>query len=204
MKKMKTNWIFLVIAVLFLAGCGNKTKKTVNNDRVVDGTRIIHFSGYDWRVGNSKDNRQGPGPNYFSDSKENVWLDDGGNLHLKITHRDGRWNCAKISLLESHGYGTYIFHVASRWMVSTRMWWADCSRMPMILPKSTSSSRSGPRILPKIRSSSFSRGGTREIITAIFWIKRGNSRRIGLTGSPTVWCLPVIRETWAITLRRIS
>lgn len=114
MKKMKTNWIFLVVAVLFLAGCGNKTKKTVNNDRMVDGTRIIHFSGYDWRVGNSNDTIQGPGPNYFSDSKDNVWLDDSGNLHLKITHRNGRWNCAKISLMESHGYGTYIFHVASR------------------------------------------------------------------------------------------
>jgi len=111
---MNIKWIFLIGAVIFLSGCGVKQKTSADKNRVADGTRIIHFSGYDWRVGNSIDTTQGPGPNYFSDSKENVWLDDSGHLHLKITHRNGHWYCAKISLLQSYGYGTYVFHVASK------------------------------------------------------------------------------------------
>ena len=33
--------------------------------------------------------RLGPGPNDFSDAKDNVWLDDKEHLHLAITKVDG-------------------------------------------------------------------------------------------------------------------
>ncbi len=33
----------------------------------------------------------GPGPNYFSDSTNNVWVDAQGLLHLKITHLNNAW-----------------------------------------------------------------------------------------------------------------
>ncbi len=33
----------------------------------------------------------GPGPNVFSDSPENVWVDAAGQLHMRITARDGQW-----------------------------------------------------------------------------------------------------------------
>lgn len=109
---MKLYWIFLLGAIAVLSGCSGG-QQTNAVDRVVDGKRIIHFSGYDWEVG-AGDLKQGPGPNYFSDSKENVWLDKFGRLHLRITHRDGHWYCAKVTLLHSYGYGTYVFHVTSR------------------------------------------------------------------------------------------
>lgn len=90
-----------------------KEKPTVYNDQIKDGKRIIHFSGYDWEVGTGE-LKQGPGPNYFSDSKENVWLDDEGRLHLRITKKDDRWYCAKVTLTQSYGYGTYVFHLSSK------------------------------------------------------------------------------------------
>src|SRR5574341_1745935 len=40
--------------------------------------RQISFSGYMWNVKKSN-GRVGPGPNYFSDSTQNVWVDLSGD-----------------------------------------------------------------------------------------------------------------------------
>lgn len=76
-------------------------------------SRMIIFAGYNWIV-KSSTSKVGPGPNYFSDSEENVWVDPNGRLHLKITPRDCKWYCAEVILEDSFGYGEYIFHLASR------------------------------------------------------------------------------------------
>jgi hypothetical protein len=55
----------------------------------------------------------GPGPNVFSDSAENVWVDSAGQLHLRTTYRDGQWRTAEVILGQSLGFGTYTFRVAS-------------------------------------------------------------------------------------------
>ena len=78
------------------------------------GSRTIHFSGYFWHVRNNATRRGGPGPNYFSDRRENVWLDGRGRLHLRAVKRGGRWYCAEIFTAKSFGYGTYTFTLASR------------------------------------------------------------------------------------------
>ena len=75
--------------------------------------RTVQFSGYTWIV-KSSESPQGPGPNYWSDSKENVWVDDQGRLHLKITERNGKWYCAEVYTEESFGHGEYTFYMASR------------------------------------------------------------------------------------------
>ena len=74
--------------------------------------RIIEFSGYQWRV-KTADIKLDPGPNYFSDSSESVWVDSAG-LHLAIRQRDGKWFCAEVVLLTSLGYGEYTFQLVSR------------------------------------------------------------------------------------------
>lgn len=77
------------------------------------GNRIISFSGYDWLVRNTS-GTAGPGPNRFSNSTDNVYVDSTGQLHLKITQRDGLWYCASIGALKSLGYGQYKFYISSR------------------------------------------------------------------------------------------
>lgn len=72
--------------------------------------RTLRFSGYDWTV-KSNEGRVGPGPNYFSDSSDNVAVDAEGRLHLRVTQRDGRWLCAEIISTQSFGYGTYRFYL---------------------------------------------------------------------------------------------
>ncbi|MGH8656426.1 MAG: hypothetical protein ACREYE_31455 [Gammaproteobacteria bacterium] len=61
-------------------------------------SRLISFGGYDWCVKRSN-GRVGPGPNYFSDSTNNVWVDAQGRLHLKTTRSGGRWYCAENVVL---------------------------------------------------------------------------------------------------------
>jgi hypothetical protein len=72
----------------------------------------LFFSGYTWTVKSSA-GIVGPGPNYFSDSSDNVWVDAAGQLHLRITFANGHWNCAEVVNSQSLGYGTYTFRLAN-------------------------------------------------------------------------------------------
>ena len=73
-------------------------------------TKTLQFSGYDWLV-KSSEQRVGPGPNYFSNSTDNVFVDTQGRLHLRITQKDDRWFCAEVISKQSFGYGTYRFYL---------------------------------------------------------------------------------------------
>jgi len=75
--------------------------------------RTIEFSGYTWKV-KASETRAGPGPNYFSDREEDVWVNADGRLHLKIVYRNGRWYATEVFTAEPFGYGTYTFTLASR------------------------------------------------------------------------------------------
>lgn len=76
-------------------------------------TRLVFFSGYEWWTKSSTE-PVGPGPNIFSDDEENVWVDEQGHLHLKITKRNGQYRCAEIVSRDSFGYGEYTFVLDSR------------------------------------------------------------------------------------------
>jgi hypothetical protein len=73
--------------------------------------RTLRFGGLEWGVKTSHGSRCGPGPNVFADDPRNVWIDEGGRVHLKIILRDGAWQCAEIAALQPLGHGTYTFHL---------------------------------------------------------------------------------------------
>ena len=73
---------------------------------------MIYFSGMAWYVRDSPV-RSNPGPNLYSDSPKNVWVDSDGRLHLKITRRGRNWYCAEVIAADSLGYGTYRFYLDS-------------------------------------------------------------------------------------------
>lgn len=55
-----------------------------------------------------------PGPNSFSNKIENIWKDELGQLHLKMTKvkNRNRWNCVEIfSVKEGWSYGRYEFDI---------------------------------------------------------------------------------------------
>lgn len=69
--------------------------------------RTITFSGYEWLVRQTQNDRRG-----MNDyDGRNVWVDNDGCLHLVLTERDGRWTSADLRLTRSLGYGTYSFDV---------------------------------------------------------------------------------------------
>ena len=73
--------------------------------------RTLHFAGYDW-LAKTSSVLVGPGPNYFSDSLDNVWIDSQGSLHLRLTRdASGQWSSCEVVLQRSLGYGTYTFQL---------------------------------------------------------------------------------------------
>lgn len=75
-------------------------------------SRTIDFSGYTWIVRSSGGAKEGPGPNYFNDSSESVWLDENCYLHLKIRSFEGNWYCSEVYTQQSFGYGMYVFQLS--------------------------------------------------------------------------------------------
>lgn len=68
--------------------------------------RTIEFAGDTWEV-RSDPLLSGPGPNFFSDSTDNVWVDAQGALHLRIQYRNGHWWCAEVINTNPAGYGKH-------------------------------------------------------------------------------------------------
>ena len=77
-------------------------------------SRMINWSGFDWRVVSSNDTKCNPGPNYFSSSNDNVYIDSTGDLHIRITKRNNKFYCAELFTNEAVGYGNYTFLLSSR------------------------------------------------------------------------------------------
>ena len=75
--------------------------------------RRIRFSSLEWHVRDSLGRAEGPGDNYWSKSIRNVWVDELGRLHLKITRdkRAGKWLCPEVVAVNPLGYGDYTFLV---------------------------------------------------------------------------------------------
>lgn len=68
--------------------------------------RTIMFSGHEWEV------TEGFGAPHATDwSSQNVWVDAQGQLHLKLTYRDGKWQGAQIMSKNKLGFGSYQFQV---------------------------------------------------------------------------------------------
>ena len=74
--------------------------------------RTIQFSGYTWQV-KASESMAGPGPNYFSDRPQDVYVDGDGRLHLTIAQHNGKWYSTEVIGQLSPGYGKYIFHLSS-------------------------------------------------------------------------------------------
>lgn len=73
----------------------------------------IEFSGYKWELKESNGKQTGPGNNFFSSSKDNVYVDSLGKLHLRMTVRNEKWFCPEVRMIKTLGYGKYVFHIDS-------------------------------------------------------------------------------------------
>lgn len=67
-------------------------------------SKIIGFSGYQWRLRDAPSSRGGA---YNKYSPKNIWVDTAGAMHMKIGREGDKWTCAEAALTSSLGYGTY-------------------------------------------------------------------------------------------------
>src|SRR3984893_2083607 len=75
---------------------------------VLPSPKILNFSGYEWTTSAGPIFRAGS-RNFFDPA--NVWTDERGALHLRISGSPGKWAAAEVKLTRSLGYGTYRFQV---------------------------------------------------------------------------------------------
>ena len=70
--------------------------------------KTLNFSGYEWTTSAGPIFRAGS-RNFFDPA--NVWTDEKGALHLRISGSPGKWASAEVKLSRSLGYGTYRFQL---------------------------------------------------------------------------------------------
>jgi hypothetical protein len=68
--------------------------------------KTVQFSGYQWQT---RQAAVGAGESAYDPA--NVWTDDRGFLHLRVTRERDRWVRAEVKLSRSLGYGSYRFVV---------------------------------------------------------------------------------------------
>ena len=105
-------FLAMVLITLISASCDYvEVPNNVVCPPSIDGLRTVAFAGRCWQVRRSSQPEQS-GPNYFSDDRRDVWVDAQNNLHLKISHRDGKWLCTEVFTKGGLGYGTYEFRLS--------------------------------------------------------------------------------------------
>jgi len=75
---------------------------------VLPPPKTLNFSGYEWIASTGPIFRAGS-RDFFDPA--NVWTDERGALHLRISGSTGTWAAAEVKLTRSLGYGTYRFEV---------------------------------------------------------------------------------------------
>jgi hypothetical protein len=75
---------------------------------VLPSPKTLNFGGYEWTTS--------AGPIFHAGSRNffdpaNVWTDEKGALHLRISGNPGKWTSAELKLTRSLGYGTYRFQM---------------------------------------------------------------------------------------------
>jgi hypothetical protein len=94
-----------------IVGNGVVAVAVVNGEgaaQVFPSPKRLNFSGYEWMTST--------GPIFHAGSRNsfdpaNVWTDERGALHLRISGSPGKWTAAELKLTRSLGYGTYRFQV---------------------------------------------------------------------------------------------
>lgn len=112
------HYLFALFIVFVAFACSKMSEPelanfTANSSfRTNNSTNLIRFSGLDWVVKDAATERVGPGPNVFS--RNNVWVDNLGKLHLVIRRVNNVWTCGEIYTQRVFGYGKYHFWVEGR------------------------------------------------------------------------------------------
>ncbi|MBI1183250.1 hypothetical protein GC194_03185 [bacterium] len=71
----------------------------------------LFFSGRFWTIKTFENSTMGPGPNYFSNHPNHLWVDSKDRLHLTIKQTNNKWYATEVVSTDTMGYGTYRFTI---------------------------------------------------------------------------------------------
>jgi hypothetical protein len=94
-----------VFILLMIPSC----KQSEPDFRGRDGD-FLTFSGMTWEIKHANI-PLGPGPNFFSDHPNDVWIDEQDYLHLSVHSRGDIWFSTEVISVDTFGYGTYVFTI---------------------------------------------------------------------------------------------
>lgn len=102
---IRIKWLMLGSCLLLcLMGCEHKEQPKFNRNQT--RYELNHFL---FAVKDSDGKRVGPGNNIFSDSKEVVFQDESGGIHLRLIGSKNEVVAAEIVSLDAKGWGLYEF-----------------------------------------------------------------------------------------------
>jgi hypothetical protein len=107
-RTLSATLVFLVFSLVFLEVNASNITPTAS----ANTTGTISWSGYTWTVKEGGNELWTPGPCHWTGN--NVWVDQNGWLHLRISYINGKWYCAEVVTTQEFGYGTYTFKTVSR------------------------------------------------------------------------------------------
>ncbi len=115
--EMQKSLSFVFIISVLLNACTRISPLEESNPKPLQAqdtaVTSINFAGLTWDVKEAYSSTVGPGPNYFS--KDNVWVDVNGKLHLKIRKvSNNKWTCAELKTQQLFVNGVYQFWVEGR------------------------------------------------------------------------------------------
>jgi hypothetical protein len=70
----------------------------------------IAFGGITWGLRQTAGPTD-PGPNTFSNSRDQVWVDEAGRLHLRVRKLGDEWLASELMAKKDSGYGRYRFEL---------------------------------------------------------------------------------------------
>lgn len=113
-RSRSTNFLLITLVLIIISRMviANQSLELLSTQTNFRGD-TIEFSGYKWEIKESNGKHTGPGNNFFSSSRENVFVDSLGKLHLRMTVRNEKWYCAEVRMIKTLGYGKYVFHIDS-------------------------------------------------------------------------------------------
>lgn len=101
----KLNYTYILLFMLILSACEQSEPQFTNREG-----DVLTFAGRKWDI-KSSNALLGPGPNFFTNHPNDVFVDGNGHLHLTVTERNGNWRCTEVVSQDTMGYGTYIWTI---------------------------------------------------------------------------------------------
>jgi hypothetical protein len=108
MKKRLSIFLVMLFSLVFMSSHSKANYISYSNYPY----RIINFADQEWLTESYMSEKSFPGPNYYSNAEDHVWVDNRGFLNLTIQENEfGQWLCSSVKSIQIARYGIHRFKI---------------------------------------------------------------------------------------------